>query len=117
ILATKALDNQVVSNHVLRAAPRKTSLPAGYIVTALSHPTFGRPLVKALAFGSSVPEIDPEDLSSLQIVRLDPADETAIAELAEASAKARSDADVLERSIAHDAGLIMADFMKEGASA
>jgi hypothetical protein len=75
ILATQALNDQVVSNHVLRAAPKKGSVPAGYIVTALSHPIFGRPLVKALAFGSSVPEIDGDDLAKLPIVRLKPEEE------------------------------------------
>jgi hypothetical protein len=86
-LGTEALDNQVVSNHVVRAAPRKDSIPVGYVMTALSHPLFGRPLVKSLAFGSSVPEIDPDDLAALEIVRLSANEELAIAQLAEASAQ------------------------------
>jgi len=49
---------------------QKRQCPAGYIVTALTHPLLGRPLVKALAFGSSVPEIDGDDLAEVQIVRL-----------------------------------------------
>ena len=114
ILATQALDNQVVSNHVLRAAPRKGSVPAGYIVTALTHPLFGRPVVKALAFGSSVPEIDGDDLAELQIVRLKPHDESAIDELAQESAKKRAAADLLEREITADAEKIISEFMAEG---
>jgi hypothetical protein len=113
ILATQALDDQVVSNHVLRAASRKGSVPAGYVVIALTHPIFGRPLVKALAFGSSVPEIDGDDLADLQIVRLKSNEESAIAELAQASAKLRAGADVLEREIAADAEKIIAKFMAE----
>jgi hypothetical protein len=41
-------------------------------VTALSRSLWGRPVVKALAFGSSVPEIDGEDLANLDFVRLKP---------------------------------------------
>jgi hypothetical protein len=113
ILATQALNDQVVSNHVLRAAPKKGSVPAGYVVTALTHPLFGRPLVKALAFGSSVPEIDGDDLAEIQIVRLRPGEETAIAEVAEQSAKVRAAADLLEREITADAEKIIAKFMAE----
>jgi transposase len=90
---------------------KKDSIPAGYIVTALIHPTLGRPLVKALAFGSSIPEIDKGDLAGLQIVRLQTAEENAIAELAEASAKARAEADVLEREISTDAAAIVDRFI------
>lgn len=111
IIATKPLDDQVVSNHVMRFAPKKGSIPAGYVLTAITHPTLGRPLVKALAFGSSIPEIDRSDLSDLQIVRLKPSEETAIAELAEASAEARAEADVLEREIAADAASFVDRFI------
>ena len=111
ILATEALDNQVVSNHVIRIAPKnEIRARVGYVVTALSHLLLGRPLVKALAFGSSVPEIDVDDLSKLELVRLKSAEESAIADLAEASAKARADADVLEREISRDAGAIIERF-------
>lgn len=113
ILATEALHDQVVSNHVLRAAPKKDAIPAGYVVTALSHPTFGRPLVKSLAFGSSVPELDKEDLASLKIVRLSDDQEIAIAEVAERAAHARATADLLEREIAAEAQAIIARFMVE----
>ena len=111
-LATDALHEQVVSNHVIRAAPRRdASIRVGYLVTALQHLTWGRPLVKSLAFGSSVPEIESEDLANLDIVRLKTAEESAIADLAEAAAKARAEADVLEREIAQDASVIIDRFI------
>ncbi len=59
-------------------------------------------------FGS---EIDRNDLTGLQIVRLKPAEETVIAELAESSAKARAEADLLEREIATDAEVIVDHFI------
>lgn len=112
VLATEALDDQVVSNHVIRIAPQKDpSVRVGYLLTALSHPLWGRPLIKALAFGSSVPEIDGEDLANLKFVRLKPSDESIIADLAEASAKSRAEADVLEREIAQDAAKIIDRFI------
>jgi hypothetical protein len=111
ILATQALDDQVVSNHVMRLVPKNGSIPAGYMLTAITHPVFGRPLVKALAFGSSIPEIDKSDLAGFQIVRLKTVEENAIAELAKASAEARAEADVLEREIATDAAAIVDRFI------
>lgn len=114
-LATEALNNQVVSNHVIRVAPKKdVCVRAGYVVTALSHLHWGRPLVKALAFGSSVPEIDSDDLANLEFVRLKSTEEVAIADLAEASARARAAADVLELKIASDARTIIDHFIAHG---
>jgi len=112
ILATEALNDQVVSNHVMRLAPRgDASIRPGYLVTALSHLRLGRPIVKSLAFGSSVPEIEPADIASLGVVRLKEDRESAIAELAEASATARAEADIVERSIAADASVIIGRFI------
>jgi hypothetical protein len=67
----------------------------------------GRPLIKSLAYGSSIPHIDPADLIDHKIVRLNPAEESTIADLAEASAMVRADADMLERAIAQDASAII----------
>jgi hypothetical protein len=80
-------------------------------VMALSHPVFGRSLVKSIAYGSSIPEIEVADIEAFEVVRLKPSEESAIAELAEASAKARAAADVLEREIAADAEVIIARFI------
>jgi hypothetical protein len=51
-------------------------------VMALSHPVFGRPLVKSIAYGSSIPEIEVADIEAFEVVRLKPSEESAIAELA-----------------------------------
>ncbi|MBI4766598.1 MAG: hypothetical protein HY787_18690 [Deltaproteobacteria bacterium] len=108
ILATGALDNQVVSNHVIRVAPsRNPSIHAGYLIIAMSHLKLGRPLIKSLAFGSSVPEIDSKDVANFEVVRLGSTEESVIADLAEGSAKAHAEADLLERAIAQDASTII----------
>ena len=111
-IATEALEGKVVSDHVIRIAPKeKQEIRVGYLHVALSHPRLGRALVKALAYGSSIPEIDPTDFAQLQIVRLSPKQETAIADLAEKSAALRARADVLERKMAGAAGDLVDQFI------
>lgn len=112
VLATEAVANHVISDDVIRVAPRTDCrVRPGYLLVALSHPLLGRPLIKSLAYGSSIPHIDPADFVELKIVRLNSTEESAIADLAEASAKSRAEADVLERAIAQDAGKIIDQFI------
>jgi hypothetical protein len=60
VLATAAFDNHVITDDVIRAAPKANcALRVGYLLVALSHPLFGRPRVKSLGYGSSIPHIDP----------------------------------------------------------
>jgi hypothetical protein len=84
----------------MRIRPTKNAkVKPGYLMTAMTHPTLGRPLVKALAYGSSIPEIDVSDVNAFECVRLDNNTEDEIAKLAEDSAKARAQADILERKL------------------
>ena len=100
VLAEAALENKIITDDIIRMKPKQgATITPGYLLTALSHPMFGRPLVKALAYGSSIPHIDPGDLLNFPVVRLSKEDEERISELAESAAKARSAADILkERS-------------------
>ena len=112
VIAERDLENKVISDHVMRIKPRRDAdVKPGYLVTALSHPVFGRPLVKSLAYGSSIPEIEVADIKGHQIVRLSGKVETAVAGLAEAAAKARAVADILEREIASEAAAIVDRFI------
>ena len=112
VMAEDDLEGKVISDHVMRIKPKaKPQIHPGYLVTALSHPLFGRPLVKALAYGSSIPEIEVADIQTFPIARLKASVEAAIAEIAEASAKARAAADILERQITADAEAIIGRFM------
>ena len=63
------------------------------------------------AFGSSVPEIAAEDVARIPIPRLTETIENELADIMEESAKARSDADLLEQSIATDAEIILDRFI------
>ena len=112
VIAERDLENKVISDHVMRIKPRRDAdVEPGYLVTALSHPVFGRPLVKSLAYGSSIPEIEVADIKGHQIVRLSGKVETAVAGLAEAAAKARAAADILEREITSEAAAIVDRFI------
>ncbi len=112
VLAGPSLDRQVVSNHVIRVvACKDVKMRSGYLLTALTHPLLGRPLVKALPFGSSVPEIDPAEFESFEVVRLAAKEETAIADLAEEAASLRARADVQERAMAAAAGQLVERFI------
>ena len=99
-IANKFLEDKIISDHVIRMRPRANfNSRVGYIYTALSHPTLGRPLVKALAYGSSIPEIEVGDVNTLQVVRLSKKHEDAIADLAESAAQLYADADLLENEM------------------
>jgi hypothetical protein len=86
--------NKIISNHVIRIVPND-KIRAGYLLTVLTHPVFGRPLVLRLAFGTSVPEIGPLELKNMPIVRLG-ALETKIADKVERANELRAMANTLE---------------------
>ena len=94
VLANRWHENKVVSNHVIRIIP-KSGMRAGYLLMAITHPTLGRPLVTRLAFGTEVPEIGPDEVLSLPVVRLGDVEDQ-IADLVERAASLRSEADELE---------------------
>jgi len=111
VLASAAMEGNVISDDVIRVRPLPdASIRPGYLVTALSHPRLGQPLVKALPYGSSVPHIEVTDLQAFEVVRLAKDAEAEIADLAERAAKARADADLIERYIAQDASLLIEEF-------
>ncbi len=78
----------------------------GRLVTAMSHPSLGRSLIKRLAYGSSIPEIDVADIAGHAIRRLGDPLESKIAGLAEEAARARSEADILKRRMAAKATVV-----------
>ena len=90
-LASEWHEGKIISNHVVRVVPNAfgNAVRSGYLGMALGHPVFGRPLVLRLAFGTEVPEIDPEDLSNFPVVRLGPDVEDAIADAVEQASELR----------------------------
>jgi hypothetical protein len=112
VLANQFYRDKVIANHVIRiAATGAVNARPGYLLTSLTHPMLGRPVVKSFAFGSSVPEIAPEDIEAFPVVRLASAKEDSIANLAERSAKLRAQADLLETEIASEADALLDRFI------
>ena len=111
VIATESHVGKVLTNHVLRICPR-SSVRSGYLQCALAHLRLGRPLIVRFAFGSSVPELSPQDLSTMAIPRFDPGAEAEIADLTEAAAEARDSADELEQALGHDAEGLIDQFLE-----
>lgn len=110
-LMTEHHENIFFSHDLIRIIADCSKIRAGYLLVTLTHRTHGRPLLIRAAYGTSIPHLDPGDVADFPVVRVDEADESAIADLSEASAKARAEADVLERDIARDAGAIIERFI------
>lgn len=112
VIANEAHEGKVISDHIMRIAPNANqSIRTGYVYVALSHPTLGRPLVKALAYGSSIPEIDPTDMRRLEVVRIGKKTEEEIADLADKASHCLASADLLEVKLASHAGRLIDAFV------
>ncbi|MCB2009553.1 MAG: hypothetical protein KDF64_02915 [Geminicoccaceae bacterium] len=98
-MATKQHEEKIISDDVIRIDPG-SSLLSGYLYVVLNHAVLGRPRVKALAYGSSIPHIEVEDLKEWLIPRLQPTAEKQIAELAERAFTLWSEADEYENRLA-----------------
>jgi hypothetical protein len=110
-LMTEYHANTFFSHDLIRIVADESKVRAGYILVALTHRTLGRPLLIRAAYGTSIPHLDPSDVADFPVVRIGEREEAAIADLAEASAKARAEADVIERSMATSASAILDRFM------
>jgi hypothetical protein len=93
IIANAGHEGKVVSEHIIRIVPR--GIRPGYLVMALGHPVFGRPLILRLTFGSSVPEIAPTDLATVKVPRLGDVEDE-IANRIEGASGMRLEADKIE---------------------
>ncbi|MBC6716951.1 hypothetical protein H9Q09_12100 [Aurantimonas sp. DM33-3] len=115
-LATEAHRNKVISDHVIRLAPGEDpTLRVGYVMVALTHPTLGRPLMKALPTGSSIPSIDYEDVLDLDIVRLQEETEGMLADMVERACGLRAEADAIENALGELAdAVIVGEVAAEG---
>lgn len=109
-MATERHAGKVVSDDVIRIAPSDDLRP-GYLYVAISHSSLGRSRAKALAYGSSIPHVEVEDLKSFSIPRLAPEIEKQISDLAEDALKLWSEADETESAIADTAEAEISDFL------
>ncbi len=91
VLATAFHENKIVSEHMIRLIPFR--IRRGYLAVALGHPELGRPLILRWAFGTQIPELDPDDLRKTPVARIEDSLEGEIADRAERSAELRYQAD------------------------
>lgn len=110
-LATKHDEGIFFSHDLIRIVPKEGAIRPGYLLTALTHPVLGRPLLIRYAYGTSIQHLDPSDVSEFPVVRTRRREEEKIADLAEESSADRAQADVLERELAADASLLVGRFL------
>lgn len=110
VLATDSHVGRVYTNHLLRVVPNGKAR-SGYLQCVLGHQVLGRPQIIRFAFGSSVPELSPEEVATVQVPRLGLAIENRLADLMDEAAAARDQADELERQVAHDAEILVDKFL------
>ncbi len=116
MIAGECHQDKIVSDHIIRIAPKNPRCRVGYLLVAMTHPTLGRPRVKALPYGSSIPEIEVADVEALMIPRLSVTEENEIADCAEKAAKLRNEADELETLLGEEAEAIITDFLSSTSS-
>ena len=109
-LATERHEHKVVSDDVIRISTAGKIDP-GYLYVALAHGSLGRPRVKSLAYGSSIPHIEPEDLKRFAVPRIDLDVEAQIGRLARRAFELWSQADQAEARLAEIADATIADFL------
>lgn len=109
-MATPQQEGKVISDDVIRIAP-SGEIDPGYLYVAISHSILGRPRIKALAYGSSIPHIEVEDLKDFGIPRLDESVERQIATLAKEAFTSWSEADETEHQLADLAERVIERFL------
>lgn len=109
-ITTEWHENAFFSHDMIRIKP-KVGARAGYLLTVLTHPVLGRPLLIREAYGMSIPHLDPGDVAAFPVVRFDSKIENRIADLAEESSLEQARAEILERELAEEAGKIISGFL------
>jgi hypothetical protein len=109
-MATSAHEGKIVTDDIIRISP-EGRINSGFLHLALSHHALGRPRVKAIAYGSSIPHIEVEDLKSLRVPRFDSNIEASLGSLVEEAYAAWSSADTLERELAEIADKFVTQFI------
>jgi hypothetical protein len=110
MIATQWHENAVFSHDMIRIVPNGSARP-GFLLTALTHPVLGRPLLIREAYGTSIPHLDPDDVGAFPVVRLEQKEENRIADLAEGAAEHQAKAEVLERELSEAAGRVISEFL------
>ncbi len=96
LLASQLHEGKIITEDIIRIIPIPRAIRPGYLQAVLSHPKLGQPLVLRTAFGTSIPHIAPEDVATIQVVRLSEDAEDEIADAVEKASELRVKADEKE---------------------
>lgn len=110
-LMTPQHEEYFFSHDLIRVAPDVERINPGYLFAYLGHPTIGYPLLIRLAYGSSIPHLDPADVASVVVPRLPRSSEEEIARLAYRSAELHQRARELEARMGQAAEEILNSFI------
>ncbi len=110
-LMTKRHETAFFSHDLVRIVPKLDEIRPGYLFTALGHPELGRPLVIRYAYGTSIPHLEPSDVATFPLVRLESALESRIADRMEEAVNLRAEADALENEITAEAEALIDRFI------
>ena len=100
VLANRWHEEKVLNNHIVRIVPgTNPKVRMGYLQAALGHPVLGRPRVLRAAFGSSVPELSPDDVARVSVPRLSATIENGVADALEEATDQQARADQLEERV------------------
>lgn len=111
VMATEAHANAFITEDLIRIVADPERIRAGYLYAFLGHPDLGRPLVIRHCYGTSIPHLEPEDVSGVSIPRFERSLEDEIADLAESATRARGEADSIENSMTVSANELIQQFL------
>lgn len=113
MIAGHCHEGKVISDHIIRIAPNEPKCRVGYLLMAMTHPTLGRPRMKCLPYGSSIPEIEVFDAQRFQIPRLESSLEAEISDRVEEAARLRDQADEIETQLGEEADEVIDNFLAQ----
>lgn len=109
-MATPSHLGKVVTDDIIRIRAGEDVDP-GYLHLSLSHTALGRPRVKSLAYGSSIPHIEVEDLLDFTIPRMSKRREETIGSAVRRAYKKWSEADRVENELRDTAEALISRFL------
>jgi hypothetical protein len=110
-LMTQYHERAFLSHDIIRIVPRAERIRPGYLLAALGHAKLGRPLLLRYAYGTSIPHLEPTDVASFPVVRLEASIEDEIGVRMEQATELRVRADKLETDIAAEAEEVLDQFI------
>lgn len=111
VLASKILNGQAVSQHVLRVSQKNSDMNFYYVAAFLCSDNYGYPLITARRFGKDIPEISPESLKDIPIPDIDKGEQEKIGALFYEANRCQEQANSLEAEVISKIEMLFASVM------